>query len=222
MPALSVVVPVAPGDSAWRGLVDVLAGLSADCECIFSGSGPRPEQGLPAAARWVRGKPGRALQLNRGVRAAAAPMLWLLHADSRPDARVLARVQDGLTAERAQTRIAYFDLAFVDGPRAVALNAWGARLRSRLFALPYGDQGWLLPRAVFEQLGGFDATFGRGEDLDFIVRARAAGVSIEALGVPLVTSARRYREQGWWATTREHLRLTLELRRKALNRIENK
>ncbi len=143
-------------------------------------------------------------------------MLWLLHADSEPDPPCVdaARrfMQQGLEA------IGWFDLRFGDdGPAAVALNSWGANLRSRWFKLPFGDQGWLLPRALFEKLGGFDPDFGRGEDLEFIVRARRAGIPLIRIGAVLRSSARRYQEHGWLPTTLKHLALTVRLHHKARN-----
>jgi len=74
--------------------------------------------------------------------------------------------------------------------------------------LPFGDQGLLMPRRVFEALGGFDETQPGGEDHALVWAARHAGVPLVALRAPMFTSARKYAQAGWWATTRLHLRLT--------------
>jgi hypothetical protein len=70
--------------------------------------------------------------------------------------------------------------------------------------MPYGDQGLCVPAAAFARLGGFREDLERGEDLDFVVRARRAGLAVRPMGTGLETSARRYRDRGWLKTTLEH------------------
>lgn len=231
-PPISVVVPIGPGEPAWPGLLACLAPFRDQAEVILSTTErlevaapiestiePAIESTVGPAIRQVRGSAGRAAQLNRGVRAAGGAWLWLLHADSRPSVQAIRTVLCHVQRPPAAPALGWCALTFADGPRLARLNAFGANLRSRLFALPFGDQGWLLPRGVFDRLGGFDEEFGRGEDLDFIIRARAAGIAITPLGCRMTSSARRYRAQGWQSTTWEHLRLTLRLRRRALDRL---
>ena len=104
----------------------------------------------------------------------------------------------------------YFDLRFLaDGPALMAINSIGAWLRCRLFGLPFGDQGLLVARSLFDHVGGFDTEIPAGEDHALIWRARAAGARIRAVGAPLYTSARKYAQAGWWRTTLRHLIATL-------------
>lgn len=85
------------------------------------------------------------------------------------------------------------------------LNAAGAWIRSHALGLPFGDQGLLLPRRTFERIGGFDPGLARGEDHELVWRLRCAGVPPRPVGAPLFTSARKYAERGWAATTASHL-----------------
>ena len=211
---LSIIVPIGPGDAAWRGLVPALAGALPDAEivCVASRKEDLPEAGC----RTLLAARSRAAQQNAGARAATRERLWFLHADSRLAPRTL----DAARADSGDDAIRWFDLHFLrDGPALCALNAIGARLRSRWLALPFGDQGLLVPRAVFARLGGFDESLPLGEDLDFVRRARAAGVPLRAAGAPLYTSARRYAEHGWLRTTWRNARLTVSLSRAADRRI---
>jgi len=219
-PPISVIVPVGPGETAWPDLLERLTPLAGRAEVVLSAveSLELPDS-ISAATRLVCGPAGRATQLNRGVRAAGGAWLWLLHADSRPTPQVIDTVLKKVLRKTPKPTIGWCALDFADGPRLARLNAVGANLRSHLFGLPFGDQGWLLERSVFDRLGGFDEDFGRGEDLEFILRARAAGIGTTALGCRLSSSARRYRKQGWLRTTIEHLRLTLRLRRRSLQRL---
>lgn len=211
---VSVVIPVAPGDDDWTALLpELLAALPPGSDVVLVGAEARPA-GLPAqGARWVVAPRGRARQLNAGARAARGAWLWFLHADSRLDAGTVPALARALGTARApgvaRDAVYYFDLAFLPGgPRLMRLNALGARARSRLGGMPFGDQGLCVPRRMFDQLGGFDPTLPYGEDHVFVWRARQAGVEICPAGARLWTSARRYRDAGWLRTTVRHVRLT--------------
>jgi hypothetical protein len=53
------------------------------------------------------------------------------------------------------------------------LSAW-INFRSKVFALPFGDQGLLVKRALYEEVGGFkDYPFL--EDVDLVLRLRKKG-----------------------------------------------
>ena len=87
-------------------------------------------------------------------------------------------------------------------------------MRSRWARLPFGDQGFLLSRRTFARLGSFDASLPAGEDHALVWTARTAGIALVDLGQPLLSSARRYREQGWLRTTLRHAGLTLSQARR--------
>lgn len=210
--AWSFVVPVGPGDDAWRALVDDLATARADCEVLLVfAHGQLPESLPPAPVRCIEAATGRARQLNAGIAAASLPRLCLLHADSRLPSPAL----DALLAfEPGERDLGYFDLRFHDGPRLMLLNTLGAWLRSRLFGLPFGDQGFCARRALFDRLGGFDPDVGPGEDHALVWRVRHGGGRLHPLRASISTSARRYVEQGWWATTFRFLRMTVQQARR--------
>jgi rSAM/selenodomain-associated transferase 2 len=210
---LSVIVPVGPGDASWRGLLGDLAALDGGAEILLvttPGETPRgfaaQDYGLRIPAHWLESPAGRARQQNAGAAAANGATLWFLHADSRlPAASIAAALRFAGCAA-----LGYFDLRFRDdGPALVRLNALGARVRSRWLGLPFGDQGLMLPRRLFDALGRFDETLPAGEDHALVWAARRAHVPLVPLRAPLLTSARRYAEDGWLRTTLRHARLTI-------------
>ena len=224
-PSLSIVIPIGPGDDTYATLLQRIAASPIAAQVVLSGceplSPPRADCARPDLELLeVHGPPGRAVQLNRGVDAATCDTLWLMHADSRPDARAFEAAAAFAERVREQPmRLGWFPLAFAaDGPWLAVLNAHGANLRSRLLKMPFGDQAWLISRRLFDEVGGFDEGFGRGEDLDFLVRARHFGACLSGLRPAIRTSARRYRDHGWLATTVAHLWLTLRLWLKARRR----
>ncbi len=211
LPRLSIVVPIGPGESAWRALLGDLQGVPVDVELLLVGVDAAPPE-LDALAgvlagrlRWLQASKGRASQQNAGAAAARGDWLCFLHADSRLEAaavRALAAV-----AQRAAA-LYHFDLGFFDGPALLRLNALGANLRSRLFGLPFGDQGLCLPRADFQRLGGFDERLPRAEDHALVWAAHRAKLPVRRLGARLRTSGRRYAEAGWLRTTLRFLALS--------------
>ncbi len=209
---LSVIIPLGPGDRVDE-LASTLQHHPRVKEVIVSAA-PALGPGQPAGDRWIHGPAGRGVQLNRGAAAATGSWLWFVHADSHLSPEAIDAVSR--FACGAKQAIGYCHLRFhTDGPRLACLNALGANLRSRLLEQPYGDQGLCMPGAVFDQLGGFREDLERGEDLDLVVRAGKAGIPIQPMGATIITSARRYREQGWLRTTWRHQLAAMRLVRNA-------
>ena len=213
-PSLAIVIPAGPGDRTWEGLLPQLAAARAREVMLVLAQGDDEVMGaLPANVTVIRSAAGRARQLNAGAARMNADWLWFLHADSR----IVASTLDALHrfVEADETAIGYFDLRFLhDGPRLMFLNALGAHMRSRLLGLPFGDQGLLMPRRVYDAIGGFDEHVGAGEDHAAIWAARALDIPLRALRAPVYTSARKYAQRGWWATTRDHVRATAQQARR--------
>jgi hypothetical protein len=93
-----------------------------------------------------------------------------------------------------RAKAAAFRFALDDQGLAPRIVEVGANLRSTVLKLPYGDQGLLLPRALYNEIGGY-APLTIMEDVD-IVR-RLGGRRIEVLRTVAVTSAARYRKNGY-------------------------
>ncbi len=202
---LSVVIPVGPGDRAWPGLLNALDALAPDLDVLLVFA-RGDVQARPKRRRWIDGRPGRARQQNLGARATAGATLWFLHADSRVDLSVLTQALD--FAARRPAAIGYFQLRFENGPMLMRINEFGVRLRCRWFALPFGDQGLIMPRAVFDALGQFEERRSYGEDMALVRRGRQQGLALESLPATIITSARRYAKHGWLRTTWQHQRMT--------------
>ncbi len=212
---LAVIIPVGPGDQAWRTLLPQLSFLPSDAEIcmVLSQKSALPLAAelpqLSATVTFITAPIGRARQLNAGVAATGNAELWFVHADSVLAANTAAAINCALKSKSHANSLHYFDLRFIkDGSRKMRINEFGVWLRTRLFRLPFGDQGFLLSRANFVRLGGYDETLPSAEDHSLVWRARRAGMKIRAIGATLSTSARRYAEFGWGKTTIKHLRLT--------------
>jgi rSAM/selenodomain-associated transferase 2 len=205
---LSVIVPMAPGETEWLGLMAQLENvLDADSEIVLVAAGEPVVFPSKWAVQSLGGPAGRAVQMNAGAASARGRHLWFLHADSRLSDAAWPALQRFLA--RGRHELGWFDLIFRgDGPLPVRLNAWGANIRSRWMKMPFGDQGFVMPAALFTELGGFDTKAAYGEDHLFAWAVRRAGYQVVPVGAPLSTSARKYARHGWARTTLRHLRLT--------------
>lgn len=205
---LAIVVPAGPGERAWHGLLPQLRAAAAhEVVVVLPHGEPVASVALPDNTSIVRSEVGRARQLNAGAACTSAEWLWFVHADSRVTAATIRELHRFIASDGAA--IGYFDLRFLgDGPRLTLLNTVGAHLRSRWLGLPFGDQGLLMPRRIFDEIGGFDGRHAGGEDHALVWSARRHGVPLQALRAPIYTSARKYAQGGWWATTTRHLHLT--------------
>ena len=170
-------------------------GMITETVVVDGGSGDAtPECARRAGVRVLTGPRGRGAQMTHGAAATQATWLLFLHADTRlaPDwaAAVIAHAADPATAGRA----GYFRLRLDDPRRRARLVAGWANLRSRWFGLPYGDQGLLIRRDLYDALGGH----GAAVLMEDVMLARRLGhARLAELPAVALTSAARYRAQGY-------------------------
>lgn len=137
---------------------------------------------------------GRARQLIAGAGAARAPWLLFLHADTALAPGWLEEAAAFMAQTGASERAGAFRFAFDDStPAARGVQFW-ARLRGAWLKLPYGDQGLLISRALYDRLGGY-RDLALMEDVDLVRRIGARRLVL--LSAEAVTSADKYRRDGY-------------------------
>ncbi|MEB3320979.1 MAG: TIGR04283 family arsenosugar biosynthesis glycosyltransferase [Cyanobium sp.] len=209
VPALSVVI--AARDEAAR-LPALLAQLAAapalirEVLVVDGGSRDATAQAARlAGATLVRCDPGRGLQYAAGAALAVAPWLLLLHADARLPPGWAGRLSAVIAAADRRPTAWYFELAIADPAPALRLVELAVRLRSRWRQRPYGDQGLLLPQALYRAVGGM-RPLPLMEDLDLVERL-GRRARLRSLGLALRVDGRRWRSRGVWQTTLANWRL---------------
>lgn len=144
-----------------------------------------------AGAHIVHSRKGRGQQFIAGAATARSDWLLFLYPETA--------LEPGWEMEAES----FIDQSVMERPRAAvfrfALEDFGgearraeakAHLRTALFALPYGDQGLLIPKRLYQKLGGYRA-LGRMEDADMVRRiGRRRLISLRARAINIAREPR--------------------------------
>ena len=186
---ISAIVPTL---NAARYLHDCLPALDeADEVIVVDGGSEDATRDIARrySARLIESARGRGAQLAAGAAATSGDALLFVHADTRlsPGWAELARRH----LER-HIRPACFRLRLDDRAWQARVIERGVTLRTRLFGLPYGDQGLLVRQDVYRRSGGY-RPLPMMEDVELLERLpRPVQLRADA-----VTSAERWRSDGW-------------------------
>lgn len=193
---LSVVIPAL---NAAATIGATLGAVSHVTEVIVVDGGSHDatnDIAMRRGAQVISSKRGRGCQLAAGAAAASGDWLLFLHADTRLEAGWDAVVADFIENSRNKASAATFRFKLDD-------ECWEARLlqrlvswRVRVLGLPYGDQGLLIHRDLYAEIGGYP-DWPLMEDVEIVRKiGRSRLVSLPASAV---TSAARWRKEGWLA-----------------------
>lgn len=146
-------------------------------------------------ATGLQAERGRGTQLRVGAARASRPWLLFLHGDTLLETGWFAAAEAWAAHPGAMNGFAAFTFQLDD-------DDWRARLLSglvemrvrRLGGLPYGDQGLLIHRDLFDHVGGY-AAIPLMEDVDLARRLGRRRLCL--LPAHAVTSADRWRRDGW-------------------------
>ncbi|MBU6251380.1 MAG: TIGR04283 family arsenosugar biosynthesis glycosyltransferase [Cyanobacteria bacterium REEB417] len=223
LPPIAVVIPARQEAGRLPALLADLArapDLIAERVVVDGGStDPTPAVAALAGARVLRAQPGRGGQLLAGIASTTAPWLWLLHADVRLPPGWAAQLRAALaTPAPTRPRAWYGDLCIDQGGLGYRLLECLVALRSALLQRPYGDQGLLLRRACYQQVGGL-RPLPLMEDLEFVERLGRQG-RLCALGLAITVDARRWQRLGLVGTSLSNASLRRAWRRgRSANRL---
>ena len=140
----------------------------------------------------VTDQPGRARQLRVGAERARGDWLLFLHADTALSRNWAERAIAHLG--RGPGTAAAFSLVFRSDHPMARTVARRANQRARTLGLPYGDQGLLISRELYDEVGGYeDAVF-----MEDVLMVRAIGKKrLTILQAEAHTSAAKYERDGW-------------------------
>ena len=204
-PLLSIIIPTLnEAVSLPELLADLMKQQNVSLEIIVGDGGSSDDTSAVAASYgvwFVDAERGRGTQMNAAAAQASGDFLLFLHADSRIDDplflrnAVLAMTLEPLKHKRLA---GHFPLRFIRTTKRNAMAYRYAEEKSSFNRVntTNGDQGLLLSKDFFRQLGGFDESMPFLEDQRIAERIRSTGELITLPGC-LNTSARRFETEGF-------------------------
>ena len=200
---ISVIIPTLNAEKSLAETLGALVpaavdGLIREAIVVDGGSSDRTKAIVDAAgADLVRGGNGRGTQLAAGAARARFPWLLFLHADTvlaggweREASQFMDRVDSGAWPIAA----AAFRFALDDMGLKPRLLERLVALRCAALRLPYGDQGLLIPKRLYDEIDGY-RPLPLMEDVDLVRRLGRRRVVM--LRSRAVTSAERFRREGY-------------------------
>ena len=198
MAGLSIVIPTLEEASRLPLLLADLQRWQGELEVIVSDAGSRDQTRAVAqlAGATVLDSPnaGRGPQLSWGVGHSSHAWVLVLHADTRLPNTWHHKVGAILNRPEAHLSTWCFDFKVeVEGRPMLWLLERIVNLRSRWLQRPYGDQGLLIQRQLYERVGGYQP-LALMEDLDLVERLSQVA-SLRSLNCALLTSGERWQKR---------------------------
>ena len=140
-------------------------------------------------AVFLEGTRGRGMQIKRGIEKSCGDWILVLHADTSLSMRWSEKIFPKIDKNFAY----YFKLKFKSKSFfSNILEIW-VNLRSKVFDLPYGDQGLLIHRDLLTSIGGFP-NLPIMEDVALAGKLKS---KFKPLNIIAQTSAKKYHKKGW-------------------------
>ncbi len=134
---------------------------------------------------------GRAVQMNRGAKHASGDLLYFLHADSYPPQEFVKQINRAI---QSGADAGCFQLRFDNPHPLLRFYSWFTRFDLDFFR--YGDQSLFIRNTVYRKLNGFDESLMLMEDHEFVRRIKKAGGQFQIIDDAVVTSSRKYKNNG--------------------------
>ncbi len=205
---LTVIIPTLNAENALSQNLAVIAGERV----IVSDSGSNDATlnvALKNNAVLAVGTSGRGPQLARGGKLALltdADWLLFLHSDTRLPKNWKKAVETHM--RKRPHCVGYFRYAVQAKGVWPLIQAFLVALRCWWWKMPYGDQGLLIPRDVYESVGGY-SDLPLFEDVDMMNRLKAeiGRLRIHRLSAKVHTDVSAYDAQGWWTRGARNFKL---------------
>ena len=179
-------------------LEGIEAGLIRELIIVDGGSTDKTKEIVVGyGGKFISCKESRGLQICIGVKLAKGDFVFILHSDSVLPADWSKKILKFLNRE-----VGYYCKLSFDSkhPLAYLTSNW-ANARSRIFNLPYGDQGLLLARQLLIENGNY-SSIPIMEDVDLAMRLKGR---LFGMPIAITTSSEKYQKVGWLRQGRRNI-----------------
>lgn len=203
---ISVIIPTLNAATSLPTVLHVLTNGALDgiVREVIIADGGSSDDTLEIAERFganlCLSEKGRGFQLRAGARLARSEWLLFLHADTFPSGDWINEIRAFIHGDRMRAGV--FRLRFSEKGLAPFIVSAGTMFRTRIFGMPYGDQGLLVSKHLYDEIGGFNE-MELFEDVDIIKRLQDFGRQkkkkiLHVFNCAAVTSAERYLQEGYF------------------------
>ncbi len=145
---------------------------------------------LHGAKTYLSKKANRGYQLNQGALISKGDWLLFLHADSRMPTNWYEKLKVFLERDNSNKYAWFFTFKINKKGLFFRLLEFGVFVRSNIFKRPYGDQGLLISKELYYELGGFKE-IAIMEDIDLVMRILKLK-KLRALNIDINVDGRRW------------------------------
>lgn len=137
-------------------------------------------------------KRSRGYQMNLAAKSSVADYFFFVHADSYFDENAYSEVMKFVSSSK---KLACFKIKFDSNNIFMKLIALMSNIRIKLRSIVFGDQGILIERELFFELGQFP-DIPIMEDYALSIKLKKKKVKINILNSNIISSDRRFRKNG--------------------------
>jgi len=142
----------------------------------------------------IKSMKGRGPQLVLGAENANTDWIFFLHSDTTINKNNIIDINKFIKNALNNNKAASFKIRFNTNNIWANLLSILVNIRSKYLKLPYGDQGLLISKSFYKNIGGYK-NLPIMEDVEII---RAIGFrNIKILNSYIITDAARFKNQGW-------------------------
>ncbi len=138
---------------------------------------------------FLKSKKGRATQMNKAAKISKGKNLLFLHADSKVS-------QINFKSLNIESW-GYFKIKFNSNKTYFRIIEFTSQLRAKIFKIPFGDQGLLITKKLFNKVKGFDQKIF--EDINIALKLKKINPP-KQINQNIVSSPRRFIEHGIFKT----------------------
>lgn len=208
---ITIVIPTLnAAESLPRCLSSLKIGTGIENRRIIISDGGSKDQtkdiAKAAGATVIEGPRGRGQQLAHGATVASTNWLLFLHADTYLSNNAAQAIDHFTQDPRNMLRAGYFQFELDDDSQEARKLEKHVARRCKKFALPYGDQGLLISRDFYNQIGGYK-DIAIMEDVDFVWRIEKlfGKQALVMLDARATTSASKFQRNGYFIRSARNL-----------------